>query len=119
MYRIKSPFWAADNDELECELTSPPLSSVEIPGKRIGYEAAQLLDRIMLGKSATEEPLLLPPVRVVTRQSTDALVVEDPVVRAAMIYIRLHFSENIGGRQRCDGDRGGTGANWSEKSVCS
>ena len=39
-----------DNDDLECGLTSPPLSSVATPARRIGYEAARLLDELMAGK---------------------------------------------------------------------
>ena len=62
-----------DNDELECRLTTPPLSTIELPAERIGFEAAKLLDRMMSGRRPPKAPLYLPPVRVVTRQSTDAL----------------------------------------------
>ena len=36
-----------DNDEMICELTTPPLSSVEQGSRQIGYQAAALLDRLM------------------------------------------------------------------------
>lgn len=39
-----------DNDEVLCDLSSPPLSSVNPPCERIGYEAAALLDRLMRRK---------------------------------------------------------------------
>lgn len=40
------PVIGVDNDQLLCQLSSPPLSSIEQGAKRIGYEAAALLDRI-------------------------------------------------------------------------
>ena len=79
-----------DNDDLECGLTSPPLSSVATPARRIGYEAAKLLDELMSGKPAPREPIFLPPMAVVTRQSTDTLAIHYPAVVAALNFIRGH-----------------------------
>lgn len=84
-----------DDNELECPLTFPPLSSVVIPSERIGYEAARLLDQLMSGAPAPEGPVFLPPVRVVTRYSTDTMAIDDPAVLAAVAYIRNHATENI------------------------
>lgn len=41
-----------DNDEPICELCDPPLTSVYGDLKRVGYEAAALLDRMMRGEPA-------------------------------------------------------------------
>jgi LacI family transcriptional regulator len=79
-----------DNDELECRLTSPPLSSVENPAERIGYEAARLLDGLMNGAKPARTRIRIPPTRVVTRQSTDTLAVDDEDVSRALTYIRAH-----------------------------
>jgi len=84
----------ADDDELESLLTIPPLSSVAIPAKRVGYEAAQMLDRMMRGQRV-EESRFLPPVRVIARQSTDALASGDLVASAALRYIRDHASQEL------------------------
>jgi LacI family transcriptional regulator len=85
-----------DNDELECRLTTPPLSTIELPAERIGFEAAKLLDRMMCGRRPPKSPTYLPPVRVITRQSTDALAVANPTVIAALAYIRKHYASPIG-----------------------
>ncbi len=85
-----------DNDELECRLSYPPLSSVALPGRQIGYEAAKLLDRLMSGKAPPKKPLFLPPISVVTRQSTDTLAIDDPTVAAALSFITEHSAETIG-----------------------
>ena len=84
-----------DNDELECQLAFPPLSSVAIPAERIGYEAARLLDRMLSGQPVPCKPLYLPPLRVVTRQSTSTLAIDDPEVAAALRYIRSHVAEPL------------------------
>ena len=40
---------AVDNDELICEATSPPLSSIQLDTERMGFEAAKLLDSRLRG----------------------------------------------------------------------
>jgi LacI family transcriptional regulator len=85
-----------DNDEFQCTLARPPLSSVSNPARQIGYEAAALLDRLLKGNRAPERPILFPPLGVVTRQSTDTVAVEDPVLATAIRYIREHAHEPIG-----------------------
>jgi LacI family transcriptional regulator len=85
-----------DNDDLDCGLTSPPLSSVAVPAQQIGYEAAKILDALMSGKSAPQRPVFLPPVGVVTRQSTDTSAIRDPAVLAALQFIRKHAGDEIG-----------------------
>ena len=38
-----------DNDPFLCNLSNPPLSSIDVNPERIGYEAAAVLDRLMQG----------------------------------------------------------------------
>lgn len=76
-----------DNDEVMCELTDPPLSSIEHGAGALGYQAAALLDRLMDGKKAGRLKTLVPPKEVVSRRSTDILAIADPDVAAAMVYI--------------------------------
>jgi LacI family transcriptional regulator len=83
------------NDELLCELASPSLSSVMIPAEQIGYEAAAILDRLMNGKPVSDKPLLLPAIGVSTRQSTNVLAGVEPVILAAIHFIREHICEPI------------------------
>jgi LacI family transcriptional regulator len=78
----------ADNDALLCELSRPPLSSIALPARRIGYEAAALLARLLEGRAAPPGPLLLPPLGVVARQSSDLLALPDRDVAAAAAFIR-------------------------------
>lgn len=77
-----------DNDEMLCDLTSPPLTSVEQGHLRIGYEAAALLDRLMAGKRAPQLRWEIPPERLVARQSTDVIACQDAELAAAVRFIR-------------------------------
>lgn len=60
----------ANNNALNCGLSSPPLSSVEIPFVDAGLTAAVMLDKMMNLGQAFAEHLVLPPARVVEREST-------------------------------------------------
>jgi LacI family transcriptional regulator len=84
-----------DNDELLCNLTEPPLSSVRPNTHRTGYEAAALLDRLMAGKKVPPVAHLIEPLGVVTRQSTDVLAIEDRDLAGAVRFIREHACEGI------------------------
>ena len=83
------------NDDLDCTLTQPTLSSIAVPTERIGFEAAALLDRLMAGEADTPGPLLLPPLHVITRHSTDLTAVDDEAVQAALRHIRQHSHEDL------------------------
>jgi LacI family transcriptional regulator len=85
----------ADDDAEVCELSDPPLSSVTFHPERVGYEAAALLERLMGGRSAQAEPLLVPPLGVSARQSSDILAIDDPDVARAVHHIRRHAFEGI------------------------
>lgn len=85
-----------DNDELVCELSSPPISSVAINFERAGFESARLLDRWMRrGKIALPARISAPATHVVARLSTDTLAIEDPRLLKALRFIRDHARENI------------------------
>ena len=85
----------ADNDEVICDLSDPPLSSVQPDAVRIGFEGAAALDRmIRSGKPAPRRVRLISPRQLVVRRSSDVLAVDDPVVSLALKIIQ---------RQACDG----------------
>jgi LacI family transcriptional regulator len=84
-----------DDDPLLCELCDPPLSSVIPNMERIGYEAAELLDRLMAGEEADFEERLVPPLGLATRLSTDVLAIDDARVVAAVRFIRTHACHGI------------------------
>jgi LacI family transcriptional regulator len=84
-----------DNDEFLCETQDPPLSSVDTHPNRVGYEAAAIMAGMLRGQPAPLSPVLIPPVGVVQRQSSDLLAVPDPQVAAVLRHIRDHACEPL------------------------
>lgn len=108
MLRLRVPHDVAvigvDDDEFVCELSDPPLSSVAQAARLVGYEAARLLDRQLrpvrrgprsAGRDALPARLIVPPVGVVARRSTDTLAVADPVIAAAIRHIRERATRDL------------------------
>ena len=84
-----------DNDESICDLSDPPISSIMFNSERAGYEAAELLDKMMRGQKVTKETIIIPALHIVTRQSTDIFALEDREVANALRFIRKHSKELI------------------------
>jgi LacI family transcriptional regulator len=78
------------NEPLICLHPEPSLSSFDLNSERVGYEAAALLDRMMNGKAVPSVPNFIEPAELIVRRSTDAYVVDDPMVVAALRYIGEH-----------------------------
>ena len=84
-----------ETEDLLGKVVHPPISGVDIPVKRIGYEAAAQLDRLLRGEPADPHETRLSPLGVTTRQSTDLVACEDPQIRQALRFIREHSHEGI------------------------
>jgi LacI family transcriptional regulator len=83
------------NDLIICENVRPTLSSLDLDARRIGYEAAKLLDEKMAGKKTGDEPICIPPSQVIVRQSTDHIAIPDADVIQAMQFIRAASCKGI------------------------
>ncbi|MEK6235501.1 MAG: helix-turn-helix domain-containing protein, partial [Planctomycetales bacterium] len=89
------------------ERPEPSISSLEVPYEQLGFEAARLLDRLMDEKSrgkrrkkedagkTAPEIILLPPVEVVARRSTDFHAVDDPTVRRALRFLDANLHQPL------------------------
>lgn len=84
-----------DNDFLVCNSTNPPLSSVPLNTFRAGYEAAELLDKLMNGEKMKGQQIIDYSRPVATRQSTDILVMKDSEVAKAVRFIFTHARDMI------------------------
>ena len=61
----------------------------------VGYASAELLERMMAGEPAAEQPVLFAPCSVVTRESTDVLAIEDRELADAIRKIRKHACDGL------------------------
>jgi LacI family transcriptional regulator len=86
-----------DNDKPLCEVCNPPLSSVWPNHFGVGYEAAARLAKMMQGRRRKTkiDSCFIPPRGIVTRQSSDVLAVDDPLLIAALQMIRKNACSGI------------------------
>ncbi len=77
-----------DNEKDLVGLYGLELSSIEVNVESIGYEGARLLDRLMHGHKPPGEPVLISPLSVVVRSSTDIQHNEDELIRRALQLIQ-------------------------------
>ena len=82
-----------DPDDLFCDMAHPPLSTIDHGMRRVGHEAARILDGLLNGGPPPPRPVLVPPSGVEQRQSTDTLAVEDDDVAAILQAIRLRLRD--------------------------
>jgi LacI family transcriptional regulator len=84
-----------DDDDVACDLSPTPLSSVGQACREMGYRAARLLHHLMSGYPVVREPQVVAPTGVVARQSTDCHQLNDAYVMQAMHYIRKFACRGI------------------------
>lgn len=84
-----------NNDVVRCELSHPPLSSIELNAQQSGYLAAEMLDLLLRGGRPNTMEMRVDPIRVVTRLSTDILAVSDRNVSLALNHIREHACKGL------------------------
>jgi LacI family transcriptional regulator len=91
-----------DNDPLLCQLSNPPLTSVDPNSRKIGYEAACVLHRLIEGAKEVPQVTLVAPAEVVSRRSTDVLAIANQDVIDAIRFIREHACEPINVELLCN-----------------
>ncbi len=84
-----------DDDDLFCEMSDVPLSSVAQPTFAIGFEAARVLQERIEKPDRPRAVVELAPIRVVTRASSDLVALDDEDVAMAVRLIRDHAAEPI------------------------
>lgn len=85
----------ADDNEFNCQQGRVLISSVPTEGRRVGFFAASLLDRLMAGDPPPKHPQLVAPVVVITRESTDVVAIADPILAVTLHYIHQHACDPI------------------------
>jgi LacI family transcriptional regulator len=99
-FNIKVPEEAAvlgvDNDEMICNMATPPLSSIKIGYEKGGYEDAGVLNKLMNGdKSASKLEIKLAPQYIKTRESSNIIAIDDPEIKKALMFIRENYKKPI------------------------
>lgn len=84
-----------DNDETLCELSDPPLSSIVQDAEKGGYDAARLLDRLIRRTTDQVHDIVVEPLQVITRQSTDIYATPDEYIASSLKYIHQNIDKNL------------------------
>ena len=88
---------SVDNDEILCETTNPPMSSIQMGAEEACYNGAKVLDELMRGEGRKRKRVITyGAVRVVTRRSTEAIRIGDPLIVKALEFIWLNAQNPIG-----------------------
>lgn len=82
------------NDELVCDFSNPPLSSVQLNLEEAGFRAAQRLAEMMKGNGSRED-IVVDAFDVIERQSSNFLAIKDELVAEALRFIHDHRTEPI------------------------
>ncbi len=84
-----------DNDEMVCDLSDPPLSSISLNTVKGGYEAAKLMDHMIRNGTQDQQNIIVNPTQVVTRQSTDIYATNDLYISSALKFIHQNVDTNL------------------------
>ncbi len=82
------------NDEIVCDFSTPPLSSVKLNLEEAGFRAASLLEG-MIRKHEEKQDIEVQVFDVVERQSSNFIAIEDKLVAQALQFIRDNRSKRI------------------------
>ncbi|MBN8456475.1 MAG: DNA-binding transcriptional regulator [Verrucomicrobia bacterium] len=86
------------DDVVFCHATSPAISSLHYPGRMVGRAAIELLGRMMDGEAVDPQThILIPPKKLVVRESTGQVEHPDPVVTAALRWLQGRISRRAPG----------------------
>jgi Transcriptional regulators len=83
------------NDLTRLEFAQVDISSIQLNTQRIGALAAETLWQMATQRSRKRRELLVSPLKIVARRSTDRFAVADATVSDAIDYIREHVGNTI------------------------
>ena len=84
-----------DNDEMVCEFSDPPLSSIGQDAEKGGYDAAKLLHEMIKSGTAEFYDIVVRPTQVITRQSTDIYATNDGFIATSLKFIHQNIDKNL------------------------
>ena len=95
-WRVPDDFAVLGVDNgFDSRMSDMEFSSINPGAGRVGYEAARLLERLLRGERAPAAPILVPPIGVVARSSTNVLAVSDPDLIRVCRHIRDHACDGM------------------------
>ena len=84
-----------DNDDLICNLSDPPISSIVLDIENGGYEAGRLIHQLIRKERTEPFNIVIKPTRFELRQSTEMYSIEDEYIKVIIRYLTKKFNTNI------------------------
>ena len=99
MNNIKIPeeisLLGVDNDELICNLSDPPISSIALDVEGGGYNAGRLIHRLILKERNEPFNIVINPTHFELRQSTEKFDISNPHILEVVEFIENNFTNEI------------------------
>ncbi len=84
-----------DNDELLCNISNPPLSSIVLDVENGGYQAGKLLHKLINKEINNGFNIVVEPLYIEQRNSTDRYAVNDKAIQRVLEYINANYINHI------------------------
>ena len=84
-----------DNDEVLCNMSAPSLSSINVDIEAGGYDTAKMAERMKKDPSYHGEDIILRPMNIVSRMSSNIFATRDSAILTALQYISANIDHKI------------------------
>jgi len=84
-----------DNDDLICNLSDPPISSIALDVEKGGYEAGRLIDRYIRKERKDPFNIIIKPTRFELRKSTEKYDISNAYISQVVNYIEENLISDI------------------------
>ena len=103
-----------NDDTITCETCVPSLTSIRRNGHQVGLHAAETLHRLINGKPAPSEIVILPE-DATKRESTETLAIDHPALAMAVEFLRSQYQQSLSVEQIAEAS--GKSRRWLEASF--
>ena len=84
-----------DNDDLLCNISDPPLSSIVLDVENGGYNAGKLLHQLITKEITEPFNIVVNPLIIERRKSTEKYAVSDKNIRTILNYIEKNYANHL------------------------
>ena len=84
-----------DNDEILCNMSNPPMSTINVDIERGGADAAAMVDRMVKDHSYRGDDIVLKPLSVIERLSSSVFATNDREILMALRFIHANIDSRI------------------------
>ena len=84
-----------DNDDLICNISDPPISSIELEVERGGYSIGRLIHQQIKKEHEGTFNIVINPIRIELRKTKEKHNIKDPYILEVVKYIESHYNSDL------------------------